>query len=177
LHGVVTRRTVHGLRRFTYLPALLLADTIVMFSPLVERQTRRRPARRLERAQVQARAAAAQHRSARRHRAVPSVSPSGKGPRGRAARHRPFRIDLSGKQPNALLGIGAILAERGESPLIVYIGSFIRGMDRVEERFYARAAELGIPIQSLSPAMQSRTTKHSGCSARSTPSAICSTKA
>jgi hypothetical protein len=82
-----------------------------------------------------------------------------------------------GKQPNALLGIGAILAERGESPLIVYIGSFIRGMDRVEERFYARAAELGIPIQSLSPAMQSRTTKHSGCSARSTPSAICSTKA
>src|SRR5207237_5759411 len=29
-------------------------------------------------------------------------------------------------------------------PLIVYIGSFIRGVDRVEEEFYARAAELDL---------------------------------
>jgi hypothetical protein len=150
-----------------------------MFLPLVERQLAADPlvgwnARKCKLAPLPPNIEAP-----RRHRAVPSVSPSGKGPRGRAARHRPFRIDLSGKQPNALLGIGAILAERGESPLIVYIyiGSFIRGMDRVEERFYARAAELGIPIQPLSPAMQPRTTKHSGCSARSTPSAIRSTKA
>ena len=48
------------------------------------------------------------------------------------------------KQPNALLKIGAILKERGLKPLIVYIGSFIRGVDKVEEEFYARAAELGI---------------------------------
>ncbi len=48
------------------------------------------------------------------------------------------------KQPNALLEIGAILKARGLKPLIVYIGSFIRGVDNVEEDFRARAAELGI---------------------------------
>lgn len=49
-----------------------------------------------------------------------------------------------GKQPNALLEIGAILGERRQKPLIVYVGSFIRGVDKVEQEFYARAAELGI---------------------------------
>ena len=49
-----------------------------------------------------------------------------------------------GKQPNALLRIGALLKARGLNPLIVYIGSFIRGVDTVEESFYARAAELGV---------------------------------
>jgi glycosyltransferase involved in cell wall biosynthesis len=49
-----------------------------------------------------------------------------------------------GKQPNALLNIGAILKERGSKPLIVYVGSFIRGVDKVEQEFYARAAELGV---------------------------------
>jgi glycosyltransferase involved in cell wall biosynthesis len=49
-----------------------------------------------------------------------------------------------GKQPNALLHIGAILKARGLKPLIVYIGSFIRATDNVEEEFYGRAAELGL---------------------------------
>jgi glycosyltransferase involved in cell wall biosynthesis len=49
-----------------------------------------------------------------------------------------------GKQPNALLNIAAILKERGLEPLLVYIGSFIRGVDKVEEDFHARAVELGI---------------------------------
>jgi hypothetical protein len=49
-----------------------------------------------------------------------------------------------GKQPNALLSIGAILKARGLQPLIVYIGSFIRGMDTVEQDFYARAEALGL---------------------------------
>ena len=49
-----------------------------------------------------------------------------------------------GKQPNALLEIGAILKQRGLKPLIVYVGSFIRGVDKVEEEFYARAAELDL---------------------------------
>ena len=47
-----------------------------------------------------------------------------------------------GKQPTALLGIGAILKARGLNPLIVYIGSFIRGIDNVEQQFYARAEDL-----------------------------------
>ena len=49
-----------------------------------------------------------------------------------------------GKQPNALLRIGALLKQRGLNPLLVYVGSFIRGVDTVEESFYARAAELGV---------------------------------
>jgi glycosyltransferase involved in cell wall biosynthesis len=49
-----------------------------------------------------------------------------------------------GKQPNALLEIGAILKARGMRPLLVYIGSFIRGIDKVEENFHARAADLGL---------------------------------
>jgi glycosyltransferase involved in cell wall biosynthesis len=48
------------------------------------------------------------------------------------------------KQPNALLNICAILKERGLKPLVVYIGSFIRGVDKVEKEFHARAAELGV---------------------------------
>jgi glycosyltransferase involved in cell wall biosynthesis len=49
-----------------------------------------------------------------------------------------------GKHPNALLHIGAILKQRGRKPLIVYVGSFIRATDNVEQEFYARATELGI---------------------------------
>ncbi len=49
-----------------------------------------------------------------------------------------------GKQPNALLNICASLRARGFRPLLVYVGSFIRGLDQVEEKFYTRAAELGI---------------------------------
>jgi hypothetical protein len=40
--------------------------------------------------------------------------------------------------------MAAILKCRGLKPLLVYIGSFIRGVDKVEEEFHARAAELGI---------------------------------
>jgi glycosyltransferase involved in cell wall biosynthesis len=49
-----------------------------------------------------------------------------------------------GKQPNALLEIGAILKQRGLKPLLVYIGSFIRGVDNVEAEFRARARELDL---------------------------------
>jgi glycosyltransferase involved in cell wall biosynthesis len=49
-----------------------------------------------------------------------------------------------GKQPNTLLNICAILKQREIKPLLVYIGSFIRGIDKVEEEFHARAAKLGI---------------------------------
>ncbi len=49
-----------------------------------------------------------------------------------------------GKQPKALLNMCAILRQRGLKPLLIYIGSFIRGVDKVEEDFHARAAELGV---------------------------------
>ena len=48
------------------------------------------------------------------------------------------------KQPNALLEICATLKARGARPLVVYIGSFIRALDNVEQDFHARASELGV---------------------------------
>jgi len=135
---------LHWMRRITYMPALLLADTIVMFSPLVRRELSEAPlvgwtAKKCVLAplppNIEASAGIAD--SELRHRLV-------------AARHDGrlvighFGSIYPAKQPNALLEIGAILKRRGLKPLIVYIGSFIRGVDTVEQDFYARARELDI---------------------------------
>ena len=93
---------------------------------------------------MRAGAAAAEHRGSGGNRGFETAAAARRRARRRTAGDRPFRIDLSGKQPNALLEIGAILKQRGLKPLIVYIGSFIRGVDKVEEEFHARATELGI---------------------------------
>lgn len=135
---------LHWLRRISYLPALLLADTIVMFSPLVQREladdalvgwTARKcvlaplppnieaPAGITD-SELQQRLAAAREQGRLVIGHFGSIYPS--------------------KQPNALLNICAILADRGQKPLVVYIGSFIRGVDEVEQQFYAHAAELGL---------------------------------
>jgi glycosyltransferase involved in cell wall biosynthesis len=135
---------LHWLRRITYIPALWLADTIVMFSPLVRRELAEdslvgwtvkkcvlaplppnieAPAR-IENSEFCQRLAAARA--------------SGRLVIGH------FGSIYPGKQPNALLEIGAILKARGLKPLMVFIGSFIRGVDKVEEDFYARAAELAL---------------------------------
>lgn len=135
---------LHWLRRITYMPALLLADTIVMFSPLVRRELANDP--------VVGWTA--------RNCVLAPLPPNIETPAGitdtklrqqLAAAREGGRLVIGhfgsiypGKQPNALLDIGAILKARGRKPLIVYIGSFIRGVDRVEEGFYARATELGL---------------------------------
>jgi glycosyltransferase involved in cell wall biosynthesis len=135
---------LHWARRITYMPALLLADTIVMFSPLVRRE--------LADDAVVGRAA--------QKCVLAPLPPNIEAPAGivdsklrqrLAAAREGGRLVIGhfgsiypGKQPNALLHIGAILKERGVKPLIVYIGSFIRATDNVEEEFHARAAELGI---------------------------------
>ena len=126
------------------MPALLLADTIVMFSPLVRRElaedslvgwTAKKCVLAPLPPNIEASAGFAD--SELRHRLT-------------AARHDGrlvighFGSIYPGKQPNALLEIGAILKQRGLKPLIVYVGSFIRGVDTVEEDFHARAAELDI---------------------------------
>ena len=54
---------LHWLRRITYMPALLLADTIIMFSPLVQRELADDPPARLDRQKKRAGATAAEHRS------------------------------------------------------------------------------------------------------------------
>jgi len=135
---------LHWLRRITYLPALLLADTIVMFSPLVRREL----------------AGDSVVGWAAEKCVLAPLPPNIEAPAGivdsrlrqqLAAARESSRLVIGhfgsiypGKQPNALLHIGAILKARGLKPLIVYIGSFIRATDNVEEEFYARAAELGI---------------------------------
>ncbi len=135
---------LHWLRRISYLPALLLADTIVMFSALVRRELADDPvvgwtARKCVLAPLPPNI-----------EAPPEITDSTLRRRLAAAREEGrlvighFGSIYPGKQPNAMLEIGAILKERGRKPLIVYIGSFIRGVDDVEKQFYARAAQLGI---------------------------------
>jgi glycosyltransferase involved in cell wall biosynthesis len=135
---------LHWLRRITYIPALLLADTIIMFSPLVRRELAEDSlvgwtAKKCVLAPL-----------------PPNIEPpagiaDSKLRQRLAAAREDKRLVIGhfgsiypAKQPNALLEIGAILKQWGLRPLIVYVGSFIRGVDKVEEEFFARATELGI---------------------------------
>jgi glycosyltransferase involved in cell wall biosynthesis len=135
---------LHWLRRITYMPALLLADSIVMFSPLVRRELAGDPiagwtARKCVLAplppNIEAPAGITDSKLRQRFAAA-------RAERRLVIGH--FGSIYPGKQPNALLHIGAILKERGLKPLLVYIGSFIRATDNVEEDFHARTAELGL---------------------------------
>jgi hypothetical protein len=136
--------SLHWARRVTYLPALLLADTIVMFSPLVRRELADDPmigwtAKKSVLAPLPPNI-----------EAPPGFADSRLRKRLAAAREEGqlvighFGSIYPGKQPKTLLNICAVLKQRGQRPLVVYIGSFIRGVDKVEEEFYARAAELGL---------------------------------
>src|SRR4051794_25549302 len=135
---------LHWLRRITYIPALLLADSIVMFSPLVQRELAGDPVvgwtlRKSVLAPLPPNI-----------EAPPGIADSKLRQRLAAARESGrlvighFGSIYPAKQPNALLEIGAILKQRGLKPLVVYVGSFIRGVDTVEQDFHARARELGI---------------------------------
>ncbi len=135
---------LHWLRRITYMPALLLADTIVTFSPLVRRELA-----------GDAIVGWAAHKCV-----LAPLPPNIEAPAGivdsklrqrLAAARESGRLVIGhfgsiypGKQPNALLHIGAILKARGLKPLIVYIGSFIRATDDVEEQFHNRVTELDL---------------------------------
>lgn len=131
-------------RRLTYVPAVLLANTIVMFSPTIRRELAGDPvigwtARKCVLAplppNIEAPAGIADSRLRQR---LASAREQGRVVIGH------FGSIYPGKQPDALLEISAILKARGLNPLTVYIGSFIRGVDKVEEEFHARAAELGV---------------------------------
>jgi glycosyltransferase involved in cell wall biosynthesis len=136
--------SLHWLRRLTYLPALLLADTIVMFSPLVRRELADHPllgwtAMKCVLAPLPPNIKA------------PSAITGSRLRERLAAARKEDRLVIGhfgsiypGKQPNALLDIAAVLKERGRKPLIVYVGSFINAFDNVEEDFYARVNERGI---------------------------------
>jgi glycosyltransferase involved in cell wall biosynthesis len=135
---------LHWARRISYMPALWLANSIVMFSPLVRREL----------------AGDAVVGWAAQKCVLAPLPPNIEAPAGivdsklrqrLAAARESGRLIIGhfgsiypGKQPNALLDIGAILKARGLKPLTVYIGSFIRATDNVEEEFHARAAELDL---------------------------------
>ena len=135
---------LHWLRRVTYLPVLLLADTIVMFSPLVRRQLADDvlvgwTARKCVLAPLPPNIEApAEITDSKLRQRLATARESGRLVIGH------FGSIYPDKQPNALLNICVMLKQRGLKPLIVYIGSFIRGVDEVEKEFYARAAELGV---------------------------------
>jgi len=135
---------LHWLRRITYLPAVLLANRIVMFSALVRKELADDPlvgwtARKCTLAplppNIEAPAGLAD--STLRQRLAEART------QGRLVIGH-FGSIYPAKQPNALLTICANLKARGLKPLVVYIGSFVRAMDNVEEDFYARARELGV---------------------------------
>ena len=126
---------LHRLRRITYIPALLLADSIVMFSPLVRQELADDPvvgwtARKIVLAPLPPNIEAP---------AAITDPNCGSASLLRVGSGRPlighFGSIYPRKQPNALLNISAILRKRGLNPLLVYIGSFIRGVDKVEEEF------------------------------------------
>ncbi len=135
---------LNSVRRLTYVPALWLANTIVMFSPLVRRELDRDPImRRMVRKCVLAPlppniAAPAGIEDSMLLRRLVSARGDGQLIIGH------FGSIYPGKQPNGLLEIGAILKQRGLRPLMVYVGSFIRGTDNIEQKFHARVAELGL---------------------------------
>jgi glycosyltransferase involved in cell wall biosynthesis len=136
--------SLHRLRRITYLPALLFADTIITFSPLVRRELASDPIVGWTAAKC----------------VLAPLPPNIQAPadladsplrRRLAAAHSDGRLVIGhfgsiypGKQPNALLDITAVLRERGYKPLTIYIGSFIKAFDNVEEDFDARVNKLGI---------------------------------
>ncbi len=136
--------SLHGLRRITYLPAVMLASRIVMFSALVRKELADDPlvgwtARKCVLAplppNIEAPAGIADSKLRQR---LAEARTQGRLIVGH------FGSIYPAKQPNALLNICAALKTRGERPLVVYIGSFIRAMDNVEEDFHARARELGV---------------------------------
>jgi glycosyltransferase involved in cell wall biosynthesis len=135
---------LNWMRRISYIPALLLADTIIMFSSLVRRELADDPllgwtVRKCVLAPLPPNIEApARIENSEFCQRLAAARASGRQVIGH------FGSIYPGKQPNALLEIGAILKARGLKPLMVYIGSFIRGVDKVEKDFYARAAELAL---------------------------------
>jgi glycosyltransferase involved in cell wall biosynthesis len=136
--------SLHWLRRLTYLPALVLANTIVMFSPLVRRELADDPL-------VGWTAGKCTLAPLPPNIEAPAKTVDSKLRQQLAAARRNGRLVIGhfgsiypGKQPNALLEITAILKQRGSKPLTVYIGSFIKAFDNVEEDFLAKVKALGL---------------------------------
>ena len=136
--------SLNWMRRVTYMPALAMADTIVMFSPLVKQEL-------ADDRWVGWTAQKCVLAPLPPNIAAPAGIIDSKLRQRLAAARQDGRLVIGhfgsiypGKQPNVLLDIGASLRAKGHHPLIVYIGSFIRGTDTVEQDFHAHATALGL---------------------------------
>lgn len=131
-------------RRASYAPLLPFATALLLSSPEVAAQLAADPLSRL----------------ATRRRAIVPIPPNVVAPdtlpanatadRLAAARRAGKRIlghfgsIYPRKQSTQILDLTAALKQRGEDPFAVFIGSFVKGQDRVEEEFWARAKSLGV---------------------------------
>jgi len=131
-------------RRASYAPLLPLASAVAFSSPEVAGQFAASPLARL----------------APRRRAIvpippnlvrpPECPPTGLSRRLAEERARGrlvlghFGSIYPRKQSTQILDLAAALKQRGGDPFAVFIGSFVKGQDRVEEEFLARARDLGI---------------------------------
>jgi glycosyltransferase involved in cell wall biosynthesis len=135
---------LHPLRRHAFRPALLMADQIVLFSPQVRRELEGdRVVGHLARRAVLA-PLPPNVRRPRSTRIIPLARDLAEARRDGRMVLGAFGAIYPGKEPEALLAVVAALKARGKRPLLAMIGSFVRGMDRVEENFWARAAALGL---------------------------------
>lgn len=133
---------LHPLRRHAFRPALLMADRVILFSPRIRRELEADPlvGRLAPRAVL-----APLPPNLERPRSVRIIPLA----RELEAARRDGRFVLGafgsiypGKRPEALLAVAAALKARGRKPLLAMIGGFVRGVDRVEEDFRARAEAL-----------------------------------
>ncbi|WP_439574511.1 glycosyltransferase [Phreatobacter sp.] len=131
-------------RRASYLPILPLATAIAFSSPEVARQFAASPASRL----------------ATSRRAVVPVPPNLTPPAMTIAPLQAVKLDEARaagrlvighfgsiypkKQSTAVLDVARALVDSGADPFVAFIGSFVKGLDRVEEDFMARVAALGL---------------------------------
>ncbi len=136
--------SLHWLRRLTFLPALVVADTVVMFSPLIRSELE---GDRFAGWFVKKCVLAPLPSNIEVPAQVKDSDVQGRLSKARLTGRLvvgQFGSIYPGKQPQALLDIVSVLKHRGLNPLAVYVGSFIRGLDNVEDKFYARVRELGL---------------------------------
>lgn len=131
-------------RRASYVPLLPLATAILFSSPEVAAQFAASPASRV----------------ATGKRGIVPIPPNLSRPAITTATAHSARIAVEKaagrliighfgsiypkKQSTAVLEVAAELRSRGIDVFCAFVGSFVKGQDRVEEQFWARAAELGL---------------------------------
>lgn len=131
-------------RRLSYAPLMPLATALVVSSPEVADQIAASPLGRL----------------APKRRAIAPIPPNlvrpattrGSPHTARIAAERArgrlilgqFGSIYPKKQSTIVLDIAAALVARGEDPFVVFAGSFVKGLDRVEEEFRAHIAALSL---------------------------------